>query len=465
MRAEKSTMSKIVRLKKGFDINLAGKAEKSLDKIDRTETFAIIPSNYPGLQRPKPSIEEGDTVKAGSELFFDKKNAHIRATSPVSGEVVEIKRGDKRKLEYIKILADKEIQHLDFKENSVSDITNLDQEDIKKQLIESGLWVNLIQRPFGIIANPEDQPKAIFISGFDTHPLAADIGFTLKGQEKYFQAGITVLNKFASGTAHLGLSADSEVPSVFSQIKDIQVTKFSGPHPAGNVGVHIHHLDPINKGDVVWTIRPIAVVWIGRFFLEGKVDLRQTIALAGSEVKNPRYFETIAGASVNKFLEGNLDNNHVRIISGNPLTGQRINKDGYLGYYDNLISVLPEGDNYKFFLTEGWFSPQFNRLSAHRALLLFSFLNGKKKEYKLDTNMNGEERAFVQTGVFEKVVPMDLLPVYLLKAIMAEDYDEMEALGIFEVIEEDLALCEFVDVSKMDVQQIVRDGINLMLEA
>lgn len=458
-------MSKIVRLKKGFDINLAGKADKKVDKIDRAETFAVLPTNYPGLQRPKPSVEEGDTVKAGSELFFDKKNAQIRATAPVSGEVVEIKRGDKRKLEYIKILADKDIQYKSFKEHSISDITNLEQETIKENLIESGLWVNLIQRPFGIIANPEDQPKSIFISGFDTHPLSADIGHTLKGQEKYFQAGIAVLNKFTSGPVNLGLSGDSEVPSVFAQIKDIHVTKFAGPHPAGNVGVQIHHLDPINKSEVVWTIRPIAVVWIGRFFLEGKLDLRQTIALAGSEVKQPRYFETIAGTAINKFLDGNLENEKVRIISGNPLTGIKIDKDGYLGYYDNSISVLPEGDEYKFFLTEGWFSPQLNKLSAHRALLLFSFLNGKKKEYKLDTNMNGEERAFVQTGVFEKMVPMDLLPVYLLKAIMAEDFDEMEALGIYEVIEEDLALCEFVDVSKMDVQKIVRDGINLMLEA
>lgn len=458
-------MSKIVRLKKGFDINLAGKAEKTVDKIDRAETFAVVPSNYPGLQRPKPSIEEGDTIKAGDEIFFDKKNAHIRVTAPVSGEIVEIKRGEKRKLEYIKILADKDVQFKSFKEHSVSDITNLEQEEIKKQLVDSGLWVNMIQRPFGIIANPEDQPKSIFISGFDTHPLAADIGFTLKGQEKYFQAGISILNKFASGSVNLGLSADKEVPSVFSQIKDIQLSKFSGPHPAGNVGVQIHHLDPINKGDIVWTIKPVAVVWIGRFFLEGKLDLRQTIAIAGSEVKQPRYFETIAGTAVNKFIEGNLENDHVRIISGNPLTGERISKEGYLGYYDNLISVLPEGDMDKFFLTDGWFSPQLNRLSTSRALLLFSFLNGKKKEYKLDTNMNGEERAFVQTGVFEKMVPMDLLPVYLLKAIMAEDYDEMEALGIYEVIEEDLALCEFADVSKMDVQKIVREGINLILEA
>ena len=458
-------MSKIVRLKKGFEINLAGKAEKKLETVDQPEIFAIVPSNFSGLQRPKLIIEVGDTVKAGQELFFDKKNDHIKVSAPVSGEIVEIVRGDKRKLEAVKILKDKEMQYESFDAHSISDINNLDLEKIKKQLVESGLWVNVIQRPYGIIANPQDQPKAIFSSGFDTHPLATDIGFSLKGQEKYFQAGVNILNKFISGNINLGLSADDEVPSVFSQIKDITVTKYSGPHPSGNVGVQIHHNDPVNKGEVVWTLKPVAIVWIGRLFLDGKVDLKQIISLAGSEVTKPKYFETFPGASISKFVEGNLNNQHVRIISGNVLTGTRIEKEGYLGYYDNLISVLPEGDRHKFFLTEGWFSPQMNRLSAHRALLLFSFLNGKKKEYKLDTNTNGEERAFVQSGMFEKVLPMDIYPVYLLKAILAEDYDEMEALGIYEVVEEDLALCEFVDVSKMQVQRIVRDGINLMLEA
>ncbi len=458
-------MSKIVRLKKGFDINLAGKAEKKLVTVEQPEIFAIIPSNFPGLQRPKVTVEQGDTVKAGDELFFDKKNSQIRVTAPISGEIVEVVRGDKRKLESIKILADKNVQFKEFKTYSISDVNNLSRQNAVDALIDSGLWVNVIQRPFGVIAHPEDEPKAIFISGFDTHPLASDIGFTLKGQEKYFQAGISLLNKFTPGNVHLGLSADHEVPSVFAQIKEINVTKYSGPHPAGNVGVQIHHTNPINKGDVVWTLKPVAVVWIGRLLLEGKCDLRQIVSIAGSEVKEPHYFETIVGTSVAKYLDGNLINDNVRVISGNPLTGERIGKKDFLGYYDNLISVLPEGDNYKFFLTEGWFSPQVNRLSAHRALLLFSFLNGKKKEYKLDTNMNGEERAFVQSGIFEKVVPMDVYPVFLLKAIMAEDYDEMEALGIYEVIEEDFALCEFVDVSKMNVQKIVRQGINLMLEA
>jgi Na+-transporting NADH:ubiquinone oxidoreductase subunit A len=458
-------MSKIIRLKKGFDINLAGKAEKTISSDVHPETFAIKPLDFPSLERPKLLVNEGDAVKAGTLLFYDKKKPYIKVSAPVSGEVVEIIRGEKRRLEEIRILPDKDYQYEAFKAHSPSDINNLDAEEAKKQIIEAGMWVNIIQRPFGIIANPEDEPKGIYVSGFDSHPLAANTGLTLKGEERYFQAGVDVLNKLCSGNVNLGLNADEEVPSVFAQTKNVNVYKFSGPHPSGNVGIQIHHIEPINKGDVVWTLKPVAVIWLGKLFLEGKCDLKQIIALAGSEVKNPQYYESCVGASVAGYIKDNLNSEHVRIISGNALTGERIKEDGYLGYYDNMLTVLPEGDRYKFFLTEGWFSPQINRLSAHRALLLFSFLNGKKKEYKLDTNMNGEERAFVQTGMFEKVVPMDIYPVYLLKAIMAEDYDEMEALGIFEVIEEDLALCEFVDVSKMNVQKIVRDGINLMLEA
>lgn len=465
MSAEITAMSKIIRLKKGFDINLAGKAEKKVSSENHPETYAIKPLDFPGLERPKLLVNEGDTVKAGTLLFYDKKRLFIKVSAPVSGEVVKVTRGEKRRLEEIRILPDKDFQFESFKVYSPSDINNIDASEAKNQILEAGLWVNIIQRPFGIVANPEDEPKGIYISGFDSHPLAADIGFTLKGQERYFQAGVDILNKLCPGNVNLGLNADEEVPSVFAQIKKVNVYKFSGPHPAGNVGIQIHHIEPVNKGEVVWTVKPAAVVWIGKLFLEGRCDLKQMIALVGSEVRKPQYFESCVGAAVSGYIKDNLNSEHVRIISGNALTGERIQNDGYISYYDNMVTVLPEGDRYKFFLTEGWFSPQINRLSAHRALLLFSFLNGRKKEYRLDTNMNGEERAFVQTGMFEKVVPMDIYPVYLLKAIMAEDYDEMEALGIFEVIEEDLALCEFVDVSKMNVQKIVRDGINLMLEA
>ena len=289
--------------------------------------------------------------------------------------------------------------------------------------------------------------------------MAADIAFTLKGDEEAFKTGIEVLKKFTEGPIHLNHDLNGEVSSVFANVEGIQHNKFSGPHPAGNVGVQIHHIDPIAKGDIVWTISPYGVAQIGKLFSKGIYDASRLVAVAGSEVKDPQYYKTYTGACVNKMVEGNLKQDHVRFISGNVLTGERVEKDGYLGFYSNLLSVLPEGDHSEFL---GWLKPKKEVLSFHRAWGLFSFLNRKNKEYVLDTNTNGEVRAFVETGVFEKVTPMDIYPVYLLKAILAEDYDNMEALGIYEVIEEDLALCEYVDVSKHDVQQIVRDGLELM---
>jgi Na+-transporting NADH:ubiquinone oxidoreductase subunit A len=451
-------MSKTIKLKKGFDIKLAGKAEKQLVEFKRAQTFAIKPTDFIGMQRPKVLVNEGDTVKAGTPVLFDKAMDKVQFVSPVSGEIVEIKRGDKRKLLEIKILADAEITYENFEKFTESSLKTIGKETVVDQLCKGGVWPQIIQRPFGIIANPQDSPKSIFISGFDTHPLSPDYAFTLKGEEKYFQAGIHVLQKLTTGKVHLGLELDSEIAPVFANVQGVQINKFSGPHPAGNVGVHIHHIDPVNKGELVWTISPYGVVQIGKLFLEGKYDGSKIIAVTGSEVSKAAYTKTFIGACVDGFVKGNLKQDHVRVVSGNVLTGEKINLDGYMGYYANQITVLPEGDYYEFL---GWMKPTTNKLSYHRALGLLSFLN-PNKEYVLDTNVRGEERAFVQTGVFETVTPMDILPIYLLKAIMAEDFDEMEELGIYEVVEEDLALCEFIDVSKHPVQEIVRKGIDLI---
>jgi Na+-transporting NADH:ubiquinone oxidoreductase subunit A len=454
-------MGRFIKLKKGFNINLAGKAELKVADSIQPETFALKPSDFHGIAMPKLLVKEGDTVKAGTPVFFDKKLEHVMHSSPVSGEVVEIKRGDKRKILEIKILADKEIAFEQFNKYSVSDLSNLPKDQAKDQMLKSGVWPNIIQRPFGIVADPEESPKAIFISGFDSHPLSPDYGFIFKGQENYFQAGLDILKKFTSGSIHLNINGDGEVAQLFSYAKNVELNKFSGPHPAGCVGVQIHHIEPINKGDIVWTISPFGVIQIGKLFLNGVYDTSRIVALAGSEVKNPQYYKTYTGACINKFVENNLKQDHVRFIAGNVLTGTKIEKDGYLGYYDNLITVVPEGDYHEFM---GWIKPSTNKLSYHRAIGLFSFIN-HKKEFIVDTNTHGEARAFVQTGVFETLTPMDILPVYLLKAIIAEDFDEMEALGIYEVIEEDLALCEFVDVSKHNVQQILREGIELMINS
>jgi Na+-transporting NADH:ubiquinone oxidoreductase subunit A len=382
-------------------------------------------------------------------------------TAPVSGEVVEIKRGEKRKLLEIKILADKKMEYEQFGKYSVSDINNLPVQDIKNQLLKSGVWPNIVQRPFGIVADPAVTPKAIHISAFDTSPLAPDYGILFKGQDQFFQVGIDVLKKLTSGAVHVNTHASSEISTVFSQVKGAEVNKFSGPHPAGCVGVQIHHLDPINKGEVVWTIHPLGVIQIGKLFLQGIYDASRVVALTGPEVKDPQYYKVYTGSSIKKIVKGNTKQDHVRFVSGNVLTGTSIGADGHLGFFDSQITVLKEGDEYEFL---GWITPGANKLSFHRGFGLFSFL-APNREYVLDTNTHGEVRAFVQTGVFENVVPMDILPTHLLKSILAEDIDEMEALGIYEVIEEDLALCEFVDVSKHNVQEILREGIDLVVNS
>lgn len=451
-------MGKFIRLKKGFTINLAGKAAPKVVESEQPETFVIKPTDFHGLYMPKPVVNVGDTVKAGTPLFHDKKFENVLHTSPVSGEVVEIKRGEKRKLLEIKVLADKTVEHEAFRKYSVSDIANLSATDIKEQILKSGIWPSIVQRPFGIIADPSVTPKSIHISAFDTHPLAPDYSILFKGQDQFFQVGIDILKKLTSGQVNVNTHSTSEISTVFSQVKGAEVNKFSGPHPAGCVGVQIHHLDPIGKGDIVWTINPLGVIQIGKLFLNGIYDASRVVALVGSEVSNPHYYKTYTGASVKKLIDKNLKSENVRVISGNPLTGTAIGKEGYIGFFDHQVSVLPEGDYHEFI---GWITPGKRKLSFHRAFGLFSFLS-PGKERVVDTNTHGEPRSFVQTGVFERVTPMDVLPTHLLKSILAEDIDEMEALGIYEVIEEDLALCEFVDVSKHNVQEIVREGLDLV---
>lgn len=453
-------MSKTIKLKKGFNINLAGKAEQKIADDVRPDTYALKPTDFHGMTRPKLSVAVGDNVKAGSPVLYDKLSPEIHYTAPVSGEIVEINRGAKRKILEIKILADKEVSYESFNKYSVSDLKGLSREDCQAQMMKSGVWPNIVQRPFGIVADPADTPKSIFVSTFDTHPLAPDYGFTLQGQEQYFNAGISILKKFTSGDVNVNIDGKSEVSPVFSNVEDAVINKVSGPHPAGNVGVQIHHIDPIGKGQIVWTVKPQGVVEIGKLFLEGIYDSSRVIAVVGSEISKPQYHKTYLGACADKFLANNLKQDHVRVIAGNVLTGEKIANDGYIGFYDQQVTVIPEGDYHEML---GWIKPS-GRLSFHRAFGLFSFLS-PNKEHVMDSNTRGEERAFVVSGVFEQVTPMDIYPTYLIKAIMAEDYEDMEGLGIFEVIEEDLALCEFVDVSKHDIQEILRTGINLIKES
>lgn len=443
-------MSKNIKIKKGLDIKLIGKAEEVIDNNLNVNYYALKPSDFKNIT-PKILVKQGDKVKAGTPLFSDKNNSDILFTAPVSGEIYDVVRGDRRILQEIIIKADEKIE---FEKFDVSDKNS--KESIITALLKSGLWISIIQRPYSIIANPKDTPKAIHISTFDSAPLAVDYEFTLKEDIKYFQLGINILSKLCS-KIYLNNSAKVN-SSIFKNITGCEINTFEGPHPAGNVGVQIHHLTPVNKGEIVWTVNPQNVVQIGKLFELGIYDSSKIIALAGSEVLKPKYFKINTGAKIETICENNLKDTKPRFISGNVLSGSKIEKEGFISFYDNQLTVIPEGDNYEFL---GWAMPGFKNFSTSRSF--FSWLK-PKKEYNLDTNLNGGHRALVVTGQYEDVLPMDIYPVQLIKAIMVEDIDMMENLGIYEVAPEDFALCEFVCTSKTNVQETIENGINLMLK-
>ena len=446
-------MGKEIKIKRGKNISLDGKPTNELHTVSTSTTFAIKPIDFKGLI-PKLMVKQGDEVKAGDCLFVDKKNSQICFTSPVSGEVAEIVRGDRRAIQEIRVLADSSIS---YKEFNTSGYTSKSADEIKALFLEAGLWPYIVQRPFGTLAELDVIPKAIHISGFDSAPLAADLAITLKGEESNLQAGINALAKLTDGKVHLNLHRKFD-DSIYSNITGVEKNYFTGPHPSGLVGVQIHHIDPINKGDLVWTIKPQHVAFLGKFLETGKVDLEQKIAVAGSEVSKPGYYTSRVGASIENITKGNLVSENVRAISGNVLTGSNIGVNGYLGYFDNQISIIPEGDEYEFL---GWLIPSYPRPTLSSSLPISKFL---KKSFKANTNLHGEHRAYVVSGEYEKVLPMDIMPVQLIKSILAMDLELMENLGIYEVIEEDLALCEFVCTSKQEVQSILAEGLEIMAE-
>ncbi len=451
-------MSLKFNLKKGFDINLDGNPIEEIGSEFKSNSFAIKPTDFINITRPKLLVDVGDDVKAGTPVVYDKLSENIMYCSPVSGEVIDIIRGDKRRLEEIRILPDKTNKFLNHKKYSEKEIQKLSREDIIGNLTKSGVWPNLIQRPFGLVADSELEPKSIHISFFDSSPLAPDYSFIYKEELENIEFGLLVLSKLTNGKIHL--NHNSESIKYFKNDK-YQNNEFSGPHPSGNVGVQIHHIDPVNKNDIVWSTTPAGLIQIGKLFSKGIYDASKIISLVGSSVEKPMYYKCLSGFSVNDIISKNVSDENFRVISGNVLTGTSIGNEGYLGFYDNMITVIPEGNNHAFL---GWIMPVINKLSFQRAFGLLSFLNPNKK-YKLDTNTNGELRAFVQSGVFEKVLPMDILPTYLFKSILANDYDEMEELGIYELVEEDVALCEFVDVSKNEIQKLLRTGLNMLKDS
>ncbi|MBR2367786.1 MAG: Na(+)-translocating NADH-quinone reductase subunit A [Alistipes sp.] len=443
-------MSKNIKLRKGLDIKLVGKAEAVLENTPMAKSYAVSPLDYENVT-PKLLVKVGDKVEAGSALFFDKNNPRILFTSPVSGVVSAINRGEKRKLLNVAVEPD---QVQVYKELPVVNVAKAERSEVIEMLLQSGLWTRIVERPYGVIANPEAKPKAIFVSAFDSAPLAPDYNFILKEERAAVEAGMAVLAKLTDGKVHLSARKGDE--GYMAEVKGVEYHTFEGKHPAGNVGVQIHHIDRIAKGDIVWTVNIQDVAIIGRYATSGKLDMSKVVAVAGSEAQKPLYKRIISGAAIESVV-GSVAAG-VRIISGDVLTGVTTAADGYISANANVVTLIPEGDKYELL---GWAMPRFHRFSVSRAY--FSWLC-PKKEYKLDTNLNGGERPFVVTGLYENYLPMDVYVSYLLKAILVGDLDKMENLGIYEVLPEDLALCEFVDPSKIDMQQIVRDGINLMIK-
>ena len=442
-------MANVIKLRKGLDINLQGKAEEKKIQLKSNGKYALVPDDFEGVT-PKVVVKEGDKVKAGDALFVNKQYPEVKFASPVSGTVSAVVRGERRKVLCVKVDADAQQEFKDF---GKKDVSTLSGEQVINALLEAGIFGYINQLPYAVSTNPGTQPKAIFVSALRDKPLAADFEYELQGQESDFQTGLSALSKIAK--TYLGVGVGSKLEG----LKDVEVNIFDGKCPAGNVGVQVNHIDPVNKGEVVWTIGdPTVVLFIGRLFSTGKVNLTRTVALCGSEIKSPAYVDMLVGEELSTLLSNSYDaTKSVRIINGNVLMGRPTTKDGYLGAHTSEITVIPEGNDADEML--GWILPRFKQFSVNRSY--FSWLCGKKS-YTLDARVKGGERHMIMSGEYDKVLPMDIYGEYLIKAIIAGDIDRQEALGIYEVSPEDFALAEFVDSSKLELQRIVREGLNIL---
>jgi Na+-transporting NADH:ubiquinone oxidoreductase subunit A len=445
-------MANVIKIRKGLNINLRGKAENKKDVLTLSSEYAVQPDNFIGL-KPKVLVKEGDNVLAGDSLFYDKNNLDLTVASPISGIVTAVERGERRKVLSIKIKAD---SNQSFKNFGKKDVSALNDVDVINSLLESGLFSYINQRPYDVVANPNSRPKAIFISALRDMPLAGDFEFELLGNEVDFQTGLSALSHITKTYLGIGIKQNSRA---LVEAKDVEIRVFDGPCPTGNIGVQINHVSPINKGEVVWTVDPTAVIFFGRLFNSGKVDLRRTVAVAGSRISEPKYIETLVGTPLKDILNGKLtSDSDVRIIDGNPLTGRQSTINGYLGVHTSEVTAISEGEHADEIL--GWIRPRTQQFSVSRSY--FSWLFGKKKEYDLDARIKGGERHMIMSGEYDKVLPMDIFGEYLIKAIITGDIDRQEQLGIYEVAPEDFALAEFVDSSKLELQKIVREGLDIL---
>jgi len=445
-------MSKDIRIKKGLDLKLKGEAANKTADVTRSKVYAVNPSDFHGVT-PKMVVKEGDNVKAGEVIFYSKSDEKVKFVAPVSGKIQEIKRGEKRVILEVLIAADSQDV---FVEHSIKNPNDLSTEEVKEHLLTSGCWPFINQRPYDVIANSADSPKAIFVSGINSAPLAPDLNFTLDTKKEFLKVGFEALAKLTQGKVHLTTRSDA---NFLPQTDSIVFHKGDGVHPVGLVSTQIAKIDPINKGEKIWTVKIEDVAIIGELFSSGKLNLQRTVALTGTGFQTPLYVKVISGAQIADVVSSNIKDGNYRIISGDVLTGDKKQKEHFLGHYHNQVTVIPEGDDYDFF---GWNLPRPNKFSIYRAGM-FSFLTPNKK-YDLNTNTNGEHRGFVLTGKYEKVFPLDIYPMELLKSILVKDIDQMEALGIYEVAPEDFALTEYVDVSKQDHQLIIRSGLDMMIK-
>ena len=444
-------MGNVIKLRRGLDIKLAGGAEKRLFAPSKSGRYALQPADFPGVT-PRVVVKEGDTVRAGDALFQNKACPEVKFASPVGGTVTAIMRGERRKVLYVEVTADGKQEAADF---GKKDVSALDGHAVVSAILEAGLFGFITQLPYAVSANPQTQPKAIFVSALRDKPLAADFEYELEGQEQSFQAGLTALSKIAR--TYLGIGAKQTADALVNA-RDVEVNVFDGPCPAGNVGVQVNHIDPVNKGEVVWTVDPTVVLFIGRLFLTGRVDMTRRVAFVGSEVEAPAYTDMIVGQELAGLLDhGVRTDRKVRIVNGNVLTGKPTSRDGFLGAYSSEITVIPEGDDADELA--GWIMPRLKQFSVSRSY--FSWLR-RGVEYVLDARVKGGERHIIMSGEYDRMLPMDIYAEFLIKAILAGDIDKMEQLGIYEVAPEDFALAEFVDSSKLELQRIVREGLDLL---
>ncbi|MDO5447619.1 MAG: Na(+)-translocating NADH-quinone reductase subunit A [Prevotellaceae bacterium] len=446
-------MTQVIKLKKGLDINLLGRAEMTTVEMAPCGVFGFVPDDFVGM-KPKMMVKEGDKVKVGDVLFVNKQYEDVKFVSSVSGTVTAIERGDRRKVLCVKVESDGQMDCLvdnDLKANS--------REEVVALLADKGLLGYINQMPYAISANNVDLPQAVFISTFRDMPLSADVDYCIADDLMAFKTGVETLAK----VAHVYLNVKKGSKMDCDALKqagndDVTVTLFEGKCPAGNVNVQINHIKPINKGDIVWTVEPEVVVFIGRLINNGHVDFTKKVAVCGSEVKTPIYNKVLVGQNIGDILEGNIDDSsHKRIINGNVLTGKKTSSDGFVGAHAYEVTVIPEGDDNDEML--GWIMPRVSQFSTSRSYM--SWLFGKK-DYKLDARIKGGKRHMIMSGEYDKVLPMDIMSEYLIKAIITCDIDKMEQLGIYEVAPEDFALAEFADSSKLELQRIVREGLDML---